>query len=70
MFASGTSNVPRLLSETKMAAYEFPPKTLERRSGIYGEYLLWDGPNMRFTNSAAANRLLKPDYQNGWNLEA
>jgi hypothetical protein len=107
MLASGTGNVPRLLPETKMAAYKFPPKTLKRRSGIYGEwyeavrggekpsehwpdcavsltelvllgciavrvgeYLQWDGPNMRFTNSAAANRLLKPDYQNGWNLEA
>ena len=35
-----------------------------------GEYLQWDGPNMRFTNSAPANKLLKPDYQNDWKLEA
>ena len=35
-----------------------------------GEYLKWDGPNMRFTNSGAANTLVKPDYQNGWKLEA
>jgi len=34
-----------------------------------GEYLQWDGPSMRFTNSDAANKLLKPDYQNGWTLE-
>jgi len=107
MLASGTSNVPRLLPQTKMAAYKLPPKTLQRRSGIYGEwyeavcggekpsehwpdcavpltelvllgciavrtgeYLQWDGPRMRFTNSDAANELLKPDYQNGWTLEA
>ncbi len=107
MLASGTSGVPRLLPESKMAAYKLPPETLRRRSGIYGEwyeavrgvekpsehwpdcavpltelvllgciavrtgeYLQWDGPNMHFTNSAAANELLKPDYQNGWKLEA
>jgi len=105
MIASGTSGVPRLLPETKMAAYKLPPKTLKRRSGIYGEwyeavtggekpsehwpdtavpltelvllgciavrtgqYLQWDGPNMKFTNNPAANKLLKPDYQNGWKL--
>jgi predicted dehydrogenase len=105
MMAEGTSSVPRLLPESKMNAYTMPPKTLERRSGIYGEwfeavrggeapsehwpdcavplselvllgcvavrtggYLKWDGPNMRFTNSDDANKLLKPDYQNGWNL--
>ncbi len=33
-----------------------------------GGYLKWDGPNMRFTNSNAANKLVKPDYQNGWKL--
>jgi hypothetical protein len=105
MMASGTSNVPRLLPESKMKAYTLPPSTLVRRSGIYGEwfeavtggeapsehwpdcavpltelvllgcvavrvggYLKWDGPNMRFTNSGDANKLLKPQYQNGWNL--
>ena len=105
MMAGGTSDIPRLLPEAKMKAYTLPPKTLERRSGIYGEwfeavtggevpsehwpdcavplselvllgcvavrvggYLKWDGPNMRFTNSDDANQLVKPDYQNGWNL--
>ncbi len=33
-----------------------------------GGYLLWDGPAMRFANSDRANQLLKPDYQNGWQL--
>ena len=107
MLAGGAEGVPRLLPETKMRAYKLPPKTLKRRSGIYGEwyeavtggekpsehwpdcavpltelvllgciavrtgrYLQWDGPNMKFTNSPAANKLLKPDYQNGWKLEA
>lgn len=106
MMASGTSAVPRLLPNAKMKTYTLPPKTLERRSGIYGEwfdavtgggqkpsehwpdcavplselvllgcvavrtgtYLEWDGPNMRFTNSDDANKLVKPDYQNGWHL--
>ena len=35
-----------------------------------GRHLRWDGPTMRFTNSGAANKLLEPDYQNGWTLEA
>lgn len=105
MMASGSSGVPHLLPEAKMKAYTQPPKTLERRSGIYGEWfeavtggpkpsehwpdcavplgelvllgcvavrvrgcLQWDGPNMRFTNSDDANKLVKPDYQNGWTL--
>ncbi len=105
MVASGAGGIPRLLPETKMAAYKMPPRTLQRRSGIYGEwfeavgggenpsehwpdcavpltelvllgciavrtggYLKWDGPNMRFTNSDEANRLVKPDYKNGWKL--
>ena len=105
MMAGGSSGIPQLLPESKMRAYTPPPKTLERRSGIYGEwfeavtggekpsehwpdcavpltelvllgcvavraggYLTWDGPNMRFTNSDDANKLLKPDYENGWNL--
>jgi len=105
MLGSGSSGIPRLLPEEKMAAYTQPPKTLPRRSGIYGEWfeavtggekpsehwpdcavpltelvllgcvavrtgthLEWDGPNMRFTNSDAANKLLKPKYENGWQL--
>jgi predicted dehydrogenase len=33
-----------------------------------GEKLLWDGPNQRFTNSEAANRLINPPYRAGWVL--
>jgi len=105
MVGSGTSGIPELIPKPKMKAYQQPPKTLERRSGIYGEwieairggpvpsehwpqcavpltelvllgciavrlgkYLKWDGPNMRFTNSEEANKLIKPDYENGWTL--
>jgi predicted dehydrogenase len=105
MIAGGSSGVPRLLPETKMRAYKLPPKTLKRRSGIYGEWyqavrggekpsehwpdcavpltemvllgciavqvgqhLEWDGPNMKFTDSPKANKLLEPGYHNGWKL--
>ncbi len=30
--------------------------------------LLWDGPNMRFTNSSKANDLVEVDYRRGWSL--
>jgi predicted dehydrogenase len=32
------------------------------------EKLMWDGPNMKFTNSDAANALLNPPYRDGWKL--
>lgn len=32
------------------------------------EKLLWDGPNLRFTNSEAANQLINPPYRHGWSL--
>ncbi|MCX7427026.1 MAG: hypothetical protein NTW96_15550 [Planctomycetia bacterium] len=32
------------------------------------EKLLWDGPNLRFTNSEAANKLIHPPYREGWSL--
>jgi len=32
------------------------------------EKLYWDGENLRFTNSEAANRLINPPYRNGWTL--
>ncbi len=32
------------------------------------ETLLWDGPNLRFTNSEAANQLINPAYRDGWVL--
>ncbi len=30
--------------------------------------LFWDGPNLRFTNSEAANQLINPPYRSGWIL--
>jgi len=30
--------------------------------------LLWDGENLRFTNSEAANKLINPPYRAGWSL--
>jgi hypothetical protein len=32
------------------------------------EKLLWDGPNLRFTNSEAANQLINPAYRSGWSV--
>jgi len=32
------------------------------------EKLLWDGENLRFTNSEAANKLINPPYRAGWSL--
>ena len=32
------------------------------------EKLLWDGENMKFTNSEAANKLVNPPYREGWTL--
>jgi len=32
------------------------------------EKLYWDGANMKFTNSDAANALLNPPYREGWSL--
>ena len=32
------------------------------------EKLLWDGENLRFTNSEAANKLINPPYREGWTL--
>ncbi|MBI2950282.1 MAG: Gfo/Idh/MocA family oxidoreductase [Verrucomicrobia bacterium] len=30
--------------------------------------LLWDGANLRFTNSEAANELINPPYRDGWSI--
>ena len=38
------------------------------REELTTKKLLWDGPNMRFTNSEAANQLLKSEYRSGWTL--
>jgi hypothetical protein len=35
-----------------------------------GKKLAWDGPNFKFTNDAAANRLLHREYRAGWALGA
>ena len=32
------------------------------------EKLLWDGENLRFTNSEAGNRLIHPPYRPGWSV--
>ena len=33
-----------------------------------GKRLDWDGPNMKITNAAAANALVRPPYRPGWTL--
>jgi hypothetical protein len=33
-----------------------------------GKKLVWDGPNLKITNDAAANKLLHRDYRIGWGL--
>lgn len=35
---------------------------------VVGKKLLWDGPNMKFTNDETANRLLHRAYRQGWML--
>lgn len=32
------------------------------------EKLLWDGPNLRFTNNEKANEFVKPNFRKGWEL--
>ncbi|MGA2618145.1 MAG: Gfo/Idh/MocA family oxidoreductase [Thermoguttaceae bacterium] len=33
------------------------------------EKLLWDGPNLRFTNNEKANEFIKPNFRKGWELQ-
>ena len=33
------------------------------------EKLLWDGPNLRFTNNEKANEFIKPKFRKGWELQ-
>jgi predicted dehydrogenase len=40
----------------------------ELREELTMKKLLWDGANMRFTNSDDANKFLKTDYRKGWVL--
>ncbi len=35
---------------------------------LLGQKLMWDGPNMRFTNSDQANQLINPPRRKGWDL--
>jgi len=34
-----------------------------------GEKLLWDGPNLRFTNNEKANEFIKPKFRKGWEIQ-
>ena len=34
-----------------------------------GEKLLWDGPNLRFTNNEKANEFIRPKFRKGWELK-
>ena len=38
------------------------------REELTRKKLLWDGPNLRFTNSDTANQFLRRDYRQGWAL--
>lgn len=40
----------------------------ELRDEMAHKKLLWDGANLRFTNSDTANRFIKPEYRAGWTL--
>jgi predicted dehydrogenase len=40
----------------------------ELRDELTEKRLLWDGPNLRFTNSETANRFLRREYRAGWTL--
>lgn len=35
---------------------------------VQGEKLQWDGPNLKFTNNADANKFLHVEYRKGWTL--
>ncbi len=45
------------LAQLGIIAYHFPKQKL-----------LWDGPHMKFTNNSDANKLIKPDFREGWSL--
>jgi predicted dehydrogenase len=40
----------------------------ELREDLTTQKLLWDGPNLRFTNSETANKFLRREYRAGWSL--
>jgi hypothetical protein len=35
---------------------------------VHGQKLNWDGPNLKFTNSEEATKLIKTEYRYGWTL--
>jgi predicted dehydrogenase len=41
---------------------------LQMREEMTRKKLLWDGPNLRFTNSDEANKFLRNEYRQGWSL--
>lgn len=41
---------------------------LQLREELTTKKLLWDGENLRFTNSNLANQFLKTEYRSGWTL--
>ncbi len=41
---------------------------LQLREELTSKRLLWDGGNLRFTNSEEANSFLKSEYRTGWSL--
>ena len=42
--------------------------TGRRKRKVMVRKIDWDGANMRATNSPEANKLLQPEYRNGWSL--
>jgi hypothetical protein len=40
----------------------------ELRKELTTMKLLWDGPNLRFTNLEDANKFVKREYRNGWQV--
>src|SRR5438046_1338713 len=41
---------------------------LQMKEELTRKRLLWDGPNLRFTNSDEANKFLRTEYRQGWSL--
>jgi predicted dehydrogenase len=41
---------------------------LQMKEELTRKKLLWDGPNLRFTNSDEANKYLRNEYRQGWSL--
>jgi predicted dehydrogenase len=41
---------------------------MQMREELTTKALLWDGPNLRFTNSDEANKFLRREYRAGWTL--